>query len=346
MATATPNGITFDGLHSYTDFGLWLVARPDTGSPRPKLNQVEVPGMDGTLDMTEVNAGEVKFTNRTMVFRFAGKVGINDHAAFKAAIMDALHGKRIEKIILDEDSLWYYSGRVTVQFPEAKPWKVYCTITVDADPYAIRTIENVVPMNPSVYDIETQIVTLAENTSTNPYVSIFELGTKVFPNGLNTSFGFTALKISWTDASPWLGNRPKTVTVNDADGNEFTQQYSPALSAHEITVAFTTLTQAGIDLSKVYRVTVSGIGQCTLTSEASLAYIEVQNTRKPVVPRFLLEADTPVQIMVNGVSHEIPVGAYQSAEIMLHGGKNEIYVSANQAANITMFLMSYRGGKL
>lgn len=345
MATITPNGISFDGLHSYTDFGLWLVARPDTGSPQPRLNRVEVPGMDGIIDMTEINAGEVKFSNRTMVFRFAGKVNINEQAAFKAAIMDALHGKRIEKIILDEDSLWYYSGRVTVQFPEAKPWKVYCTITVDAEPYAIRTIENVVPMNPSVYDIETQIVTLAENTSAFPYNSVFELGTKVFPNGIDTSIGFTALKISWTDDSPWLSS-PKVITINDADGNVFSREYVPPQSAHELTISASTLTQAGIDLSKVYRVTVSGIGNCALTSEANLAYIEVQNTRKPVVPRFLLVADAPMQIMVNGVPHEIPVGAYQSAEIMLHGGKNEIYVAENQSANITMFLMSYRGGKL
>lgn len=345
MATATPNGITFDGLHSYTDFGLWLVARPDTGSPQPKLNRVEVPGMDGIIDMTEVNAGDVKFYNRTMVFRFAGKVEISEQAAFKAKIMDALHGKRIEKIILDEDSLWYYSGRVTVQFPEAKPWKIYCTITVDADPYAMYTIRHVVGLQPSSHTIEQQSVKLADDSSEMDYDSDFLLGTKVFPVGFDSSFGFTQFSIVWDTSVVWR-DMLKRIDVYDSNDHQFTKIVSPSRLDHSVSVTFNELTQDGIDLTKVYRVHITGIGGGTLTTEAQLAHIEAQNERKPVVPEFLLEASDAVNIMVNGEVFEIPVGYYKDAKIMLHSGVNDIYIGENQSANITVFGMFYRGGKL
>lgn len=345
MATITPNGISFDGLHSYTDFGLWLVARPDTGSPEPKLNRVEVPGMDGIIDMTEVNAGEVKFNNRTMVFQFAGKVNINEQAAFKTKIMDALHGKRFEKIILDEDSLWYYSGRVTVQFPEAKPWKVYCTITVDADPYAMYTIRHVVGLLPSSHTIEQQSVKLADDSSDMDYDSDFLLGTKVFPVGFDVSFGFTQFSIVWDTSVAWH-DMLKRIDVYDSDDHQFTKIVSPSRLDYSVSVTFNELTQAGIDLTKVYRVRITGIGNGTLTTEAQLAHIEVQNERKPVVPEFLLTANDAVNIMVNGEVFEIPVGYYKDAKIMLHSGVNDIYIGENQSTNITVFGMFYRGGKL
>lgn len=345
MSTITPNGISFDGLHSYTDFGLWLVARPDTGSPQPKLNRVEVPGMDGIIDMTEINAGEVKFSNRTMVFRFAGKVDINDQAAFKTKIMDALHGKRIEKIILDEDSLWYYSGRVTVQFPESKPWKVYCTITVDADPYAMRNNLHSVSLLPSTHTIEQQSVKLADDDSAQLYVSNFSLGTRVFPVGFDASFGFTQFSIVWDASATWWDG-PKQIEVYDATGHYLWKTVDPFRLDYSVSVTFVELTQAGLDLTKIYRVQIVGIGGCTLTVEADLAHIEVQNERKPVVPGFYMRANEAVKIMVNGETFEIPPGRYQDAKIMLHGGTNDVYIGANESANITFFAMSFRGGKL
>lgn len=344
---AVPNGVTFDGLHSYTDFGLWLVARPDTGSPKPKLNQVEVPGMDGAIDMTEVNAGEVKFSNRTMVFSFAGKVGISEQAAFKTKIMDALHGKFIKKIILDEDSLWYYSGRVTVQFPEVKPWKVYCTITVDAEPYAQNVFTYALTLEPVMYEVETQEVIIADassQTMLRPWLSVFALGTKVFPEGLPAPFGST-LKIGWNDPpTSWM--TVKTIKVYDADGDVYTHNFTPAESARAEYVTFSDIEQAGVDLAKVYRVDVFGVGECTLSTEAHLAHIPVANKRKTVVPTFELNADVPVKIMVNGVSKEVPIGESQSAEIVLRGGMNDIYVADNPSANIRFFMMYYREGRL
>lgn len=338
------NGVSFDGLHSYTDFGLWLVARPDTGSPKPKLNRVEVPGMDGIIDMTEVNAGEVKFSNRTMVFQFAGMVNISEQTAFKTKIINALHGKRIEKIILDEDSMWYYTGRVTVQFPKSNSWKVYCTITVDAEPYAQNIFMYALSLDPLDYEVETEVITIAENSSKIRFMSVFALGTKVFPDGLDAQFG-SILKIGWND-TPLDLTTVKHICVYDSDGGICAHDFTPSESARVEYLTFTEIEQAGVDLAKVYQIEVIGIGNCTLSAEANLAHIPVENKRKTVVPSFTLAANAPVSIMVNGVSKEVPIGATQSAEIVLRSGMNDIYVADNPLANIRLFMMYYREGKL
>ena len=95
------NGVRFDGLHSFHDLDMWLSERPDWGSPEPKLNLVEIPGADGVLDLTEANAGDVKFNNRQITLTFAAMVKAEEQERFKSRIMNTLHGKVIQQIIPD-----------------------------------------------------------------------------------------------------------------------------------------------------------------------------------------------------------------------------------------------------
>ena len=83
-----------------------------------------------------------------------------------------------------------------------------------------------------------------------------------------------------------------------------------------------------------------------MEAEANLAYIPVDNARKPVAPGFVLYADVPVSVMINGVAYEIPVGPSQMEETIIHGGINDVYVADNAAANITFFAIYLREGKL
>ncbi len=106
-------GIQFDNIHSFYDLN--LVPAPFVIPPaKPKTSYIEVPGGDGSLDLTEAH-GEVKFQNREFTVTFS--VMPSDKMTFEEKAMqisNALNGKRFEKIIFDKDLHYYFTGRCTV----------------------------------------------------------------------------------------------------------------------------------------------------------------------------------------------------------------------------------------
>ena len=62
-------GITFGNLHSYNDLKLILESK-EIGSPGVKENKVDIPGADGSLDLTDF-FGEPKYEDVTHKFSFS-----------------------------------------------------------------------------------------------------------------------------------------------------------------------------------------------------------------------------------------------------------------------------------
>ena len=340
-----PNGITFDGKHSYDDFGLWLSERPNLASPVAKTNTVEVPGMDGVLDLTEANAGEVKFRNRNLVFTFAAMVKVADQEEFKAVIRNALHGKKIQKIVLDEDPDWYYTGRASVEFEDILPWKLRCIVTVDANPYAMKNVETVVDLNDTTKPQTQNWVTLAENNSQSSWNSNFALGTIEFPSGVEFYSSSSRLRISWPEAGDVHYAVP-SIYINSVGATLSYDVTQAEIAQKYVEFSESDLTNAGLDLSKIFRVTVSGISNCALElSQYSTKYVVV-NSRKSVIPTFILTATGPALVTVNGVTYSIPLRSYTTPEIVLKHGENEIYVQERQSISMTAFTMKFREGKL
>lgn len=134
-------GVTFGSYHSYDDFNLFL-SQKRIGSPSPKTESVDIPGGDGVLDLTDF-FGETKYNNRQLSFDFSTKVPQSQFMELFSAIQDAVHGKKMN-IVIDEDSGWYYTGRITVS--EWKADKTIGMITVDCDcePYKMKIDETVI----------------------------------------------------------------------------------------------------------------------------------------------------------------------------------------------------------
>lgn len=106
------NGISFGNKHTYDDWDL-ILTKKTIGLPTPKTSSIEVQGMDGSIDSSELLTGEIKFNNRSLSFEFAM---ISDYEEFDELITDIsnyLHGKKL-KIILDEDDNYYYMGRCVI----------------------------------------------------------------------------------------------------------------------------------------------------------------------------------------------------------------------------------------
>jgi phage-related protein len=103
-------GIKFDDIHSYYDLGL-ILSECSITPATPKTNYIDIPGADGSLDLTEA-LGEVKYNDRTGKLVFS-VLPTDDFEEKKSEISNLLNGKKF-KITLDKDPDWYYQGRCSI----------------------------------------------------------------------------------------------------------------------------------------------------------------------------------------------------------------------------------------
>lgn len=129
-------GVTFNIKHSYHQWGLMLRSRPVISPPTPKTKYAEVPGADGSLDLTDTLTGYTQYKNRKITFEFVIMAGRASWPAIYSDIMDTLHGNIVE-IVFDDDPDYVYTGRVTVGKWDAE--KVTATLTMSAEVEPFKT---------------------------------------------------------------------------------------------------------------------------------------------------------------------------------------------------------------
>ncbi len=158
------HNVRFGLIDSYKDLGLILSSR-DISAPQVKDNYVDIEGGDGSIDLTEV-FGDVFYENRDISLTF---ISLTERKYFWdvfSKCQNLLHGRRFN-IVFDDDSDWYYVGRVSID--KWKTDKVIGSMTFDitADPYkyfkdetlikkdvtesvTLRLINNRKPVNPII----------------------------------------------------------------------------------------------------------------------------------------------------------------------------------------------------
>ena len=137
-------GISFDDLHSYHDFDMILSA-VEIPPAQPKTNYINIPGADGSIDLTEA-AGETKYFDRdckfTLTMNPAGDLSDAAYEEKKTEICNAINGKRC-KITLDKDPDFYYFGRCTVsEFLSDKRIR-QIVVTAKVAPYKMKQDETI-----------------------------------------------------------------------------------------------------------------------------------------------------------------------------------------------------------
>lgn len=127
--------VTFGTKNSYDDFGLILTDK-NIGFPEPKLEEVDVIGADGVIDLSEVLNDDIKYKTRKLQFTFTVLKGSKYWASTVADVANYLHGKKL-RIQMDFDLAYYYTGRCKIN--SFKTSKRLCTITIDAEcePYRL-----------------------------------------------------------------------------------------------------------------------------------------------------------------------------------------------------------------
>ena len=124
------HSVNFDTINTWDDWHLVPMSRPVINPPTRKSIIVDIPGVDGHLDLSEVVSGGPVYNNRTGSIEFMVQNGFKPWPEMFSTVMNALHGKYMN-VSLDDDPEWHYRGLISVT-----KWTTgdhYSTITIDYD---------------------------------------------------------------------------------------------------------------------------------------------------------------------------------------------------------------------
>lgn len=102
------------------DFNTWsdwelILTRLEIAPPEVKTNYVDIEGMDGALDLTEVLSGEPTYKDRPVRAGFCASEGIHeDRVSLFDAIAAAIHGRKL-RIVEPDHPNHYFLGRISVK---------------------------------------------------------------------------------------------------------------------------------------------------------------------------------------------------------------------------------------
>ena len=180
-------GVSFNEIHSYRDLNL-ILSRVEVAPAAPKTNYVDIPGADGSLDLSEA-LGEVKFSDRTIKLTFTMNPGgdLSEAAweAKKTQVSNRLNGLSC-KITLDKDPGYYWQGRATVdEYQSTKRLRQFVVSAV-VRPYKLK--QKVTVVSTAISSDGTTVTLKNSRRPVCPTVSCTNDNTKVVFDGATYVF--------------------------------------------------------------------------------------------------------------------------------------------------------------
>lgn len=128
-------GIRFGAFHSYDDLRL-ILSKKEMGSPTVKAQKLDIPGADGTLDLTDF-FGEPKYEDVTHRFDFSTAYPQEEFITQFSTIKNKIHGRKL-RVILDDDPLFFWVGRCHVSGFTSEKGIGTVSVEVDCEPYKYK----------------------------------------------------------------------------------------------------------------------------------------------------------------------------------------------------------------
>lgn len=166
------HSVTFDGKNSWDDWHLIPTSRPSIAQPDLKTNYVEIPGVGGSVDISDLLSGHPVYNDRKGNLEF---IVMHDYwsswETTRTEIANHLGGRTID-LVLEDDPSNYYRGRCFLKSYDSADWSKV-TIEYTLNPFKrlveipshlknikVTTIARLVPITGSLaYDVPTFHVT-------------------------------------------------------------------------------------------------------------------------------------------------------------------------------------------
>lgn len=128
------HSITLGNKNTWDDWHLIPKTRPLVNPPQVKTNYIDIPGGDGVLDLTTALSGRPLYKNRTGSWEFIVENGFKSWSSLFSEIMGYLQGQQM-RATLEDDPLYYYEGRFSVNAWKSDPYYSLIVIDYDVGPY-------------------------------------------------------------------------------------------------------------------------------------------------------------------------------------------------------------------
>lgn len=172
-------GVTLDGrIHTERDWGLKLISIY-LPMPSPKTQTIDIPGGDGSIDLSEIN-GRPTYKDREgvqLVFDLLDgdyTTWLMKYSEFAAEV----HGRTI-KMVLDDEPEHYYMVRLELNSEKTNPIYSKITLSGSAEPFKYDLLSSGEPWLWDIFNFQTGVIrTLmdVEITSTDRSVTILGAG--------------------------------------------------------------------------------------------------------------------------------------------------------------------------
>lgn len=133
--------VIVDGVDLTTEFQMVLIDGFILNPPEPKFYRIDIPGGNGTIDLTEALGGDVSFNNREQQFTFK-LIYPSQFERIKTAVSNFLHGRCFNYQLTWDPGYTYRHGRFQVvsysHIGLAKGKLGEIVIKVTADPYKYK----------------------------------------------------------------------------------------------------------------------------------------------------------------------------------------------------------------
>ena len=130
------HSITIGEKNTWGHWHLYPESRPLVVPPKRKTNYVSVPGMNGTLDFSEVLTGYPTYEMREGSWTFYVENGYGEWQDRYTEIMNYLQQGKKYQVVLEDDPNYYYEGYLSVN--QWQSVKDYSKIVIDYKMYPYK----------------------------------------------------------------------------------------------------------------------------------------------------------------------------------------------------------------
>lgn len=134
------HSLIISGKNTFSEWGMVPTSRPVVNPPEVKTTYVDLPASHGVLDYTTVLLGEPPLGQRRGSWEFALRPGSSWIYVYES-VMNYLHGRR-HTVILEDDPLYQYVGRLSVNKWRSDPSYSLITINYDLDPFKYNVTDS------------------------------------------------------------------------------------------------------------------------------------------------------------------------------------------------------------
>ena len=183
------HSITIGDKNTWDDWHLVPSSRPLFNPPAAKTHFVDIPGGDGSIDLSEALSGKVNYSGRSGSWEFivinSGQVEYDSEYdewyERYTEIMEYLHGREY-RAILDDDPSYYYKGRFSVDQWNSNAGNSTIVINYVVDPYKRQLYSSGDDWLWDPFNFETGVIRSYKNLPVNGTATVVYVSTSDIPD--------------------------------------------------------------------------------------------------------------------------------------------------------------------